>query len=1023
MTVTPGATDLAYLVYLRRLLIQRFDLSELRTLCFDLGVDAESVGNGLSKQELVRGLVSHLERRKRIPELVAYIRQTREDIQLEPAPPAGVTSPGLPSPMGTWASSPETLAAVRETRSLWSYELPGQPAAAPIVLGEVCLVPSQESGRHTQAGVLRALALATGRVRWEHRFENAVVGGVVPISESTVLVSLPSLGRVPGESALVSVDATGRILWRAEFDVHQISGPAVFGDMAVVTGNGHEVILLDLATGEERVAASLPVDVALAPPGCGKACVYIPCRAPTLLAVDAEGDVRWRFDVEGVLSGVQLNQTPLVVPPYVIASISTGAVLALTENDGQQAWESQVGPRGKPLTMPVSDGRRVFVGARDGIYALNVKDGAQQWVFRTGVYVTAPPVIAGDVLCVAGIDRRLHGVDRRTGKELWQYTLAQELKTSPALSDGDEHGPYALAVDCTGTVNAVTYPVPAIVHEKAERWQKAAQAWEAEGDPWRAAEAWIRHAEKLGGGKKTADERAQAWVTAAQLFAAANAEQKATEARRRYAEILGLPVITVEVRHGGLALNTWSRFDLIIRNEGYGLARDLVIRAAGTQFEGEIAKTQKLAALPPGKRQEQTLDVKPLEHGDSVPLRVQIAYLDKNGEPHRREETLYLTVAQEESGRVPGVFQIPSELALLQRWSSQVGGPPVVDVEIRLTRGPKAYDVELSLSDGRVFSGGHMPASALEWVPNADSEPDGRQLFDLLLRDGTVRKGWHVARGQAETQDALRRVRLRIDSNAAALHALPWELLQDDEVILSASAATPFSRYLPVDKPWGRAVEERPIRVLGVVANPRDLSQRYDLPPIDVEMEKYVLASAFAEIDPRRIRLEFLQPPVTLERLSRAMLGGYHWLHLVAHGRYNPRQDRVDLLMEDDAGTTRAISDYLFCQMLAHKGVQPQLVFLSVCQSALGLSGQVLTGLAPRLVQAGVPAVVAMRGRVQMRSAQKIAHTFYAGLAEHGTVDRAMNEARDAVLAAGLPGLADPVLFMRLPSGRLWNAG
>ncbi len=1022
MTVTPGATDLAYLVYLRRLLMQRFDLTELRTLCFDLGVDAESVGNGASKLELVRGLVSYLERHRRIPELVAYIRQTREDVHLEPAPPAGVVPPGQPSPVGSWASSSEALAAVRETHSLWSYTLPGQPMAAPVVLGEVCLVPSQESGRHTQAGVLRALELATGRVRWEHRFENAVVGGVVRISETGVLVSLPSLGRVPGESALVTVDATGRILWRAEFDVHQISGPAAFDDLAVITGNGHEVIFLDLATGEERVAASLPVDVALAAPGCGEELVYVPCRAPTLLAVDRDGDVRWRFDVEGVLSGVQLNQTPLVVSPYVIASMSTGAVLALTQAEGRQAWESQVGPRGTSLTTPVSDGRRVFVGARDGVYALSLKDGVQQWVFRTGVYVTAPPVVADDVLCVAGNDRRLYGIDRRTGKLLWQHKMAQEIKTSPALADGDEGGPYAVVVDCAGTVNAVAYPVPAIVHEKAKRWKKAARAWEAEGDPWRAAEAWIRHAEKLGGGSKTADERAQAWVTAAQLFAAAGTGEKAAHARRKYAEILELPVITVEVRHAGLALNTWSRLDLIVRNDGYGRARDLVIRAAGTQFEGQIAETQKLAALPPGESQDQTLDVKPLEHGDSVPLRVQIAYLDQNGEPHRREETLYLTVAQEESGRVPGVLQIPSELALAQRWSRKAGAPAAVDVEIRVARGPKAYDVELTLSDGQVFSGGHMPPSVLEWAPSGDPEPDGRQLFDMLLRNGGVRKGWHIARGQAEAQGVLRRVRLRIDSNASELHALPWELLQDDEVILSASGATPFSRYLPVDRPWGRAVEERPIRVLGVVANPRDLSRRYDLSPLDAEMERYVLASAFAEIDPRRIRLEFLQSPVTLDRLSRAMLDGYHWLHLVAHGRYNPRQDRVDLLMEDAAGTTRAIPDHLFCRMLAHKGVQPQLVFLSVCQSALGLNGQVLTGLAPQLVQAGVPAVVAMRGRVQMRSAQKIAYTFYAGLADHGTVDRAMNQARDALLATELPGLTAPVLFMRLASGRLWDA-
>ena len=176
----------------------------------------------------------------------------------------------------------------------------------------------------------------------------------------------------------------------------------------------------------------------------------------------------------------------------------------------------------------------------------------------------------------------------------------------------------------------------------------------------------------------------------------------------------------------------------------------------------------------------------------------------------------------------------------------------------------------------------------------------------------------------------------------------------------------------------------RPIRVLGAIANPRDLAYRYDLPPLDVKLERYLLANAFAGIDPRQIRLEFLPPPVTLERLSHAMLEGYHWLHLVGHGRFNARQERMDLLFEDATGGTRAIASHLLCRMLAHQGAQPQLVFLSVCQSAVSPDGHVLGGLAAKLVEVGVPAVVAMRDRVQMRSAQALARTFYEGLARHG---------------------------------------
>jgi hypothetical protein len=298
--------------------------------------------------------------------------------------------------------------------------------------------------------------------------------------------------------------------------------------------------------------------------------------------------------------------------------------------------------------------------------------------------------------------------------------------------------------------------------------------------------------------------------------------------------------------------------------------------------------------------------------------------------------------------------------------------------------------VELTLDGGQVFSGGHLSKAILSWASNGDAAQDGQYLFNALLHDSAVRKGWHIARGRAEQRGVPRRVRLRIDDDAAELHQLPWELLHEDGVMLSAWELTPFSRYLPIDKPWGVATVHRPIRVLAVIANPRDITARYNLPPLNSD-------------------------------LGLTMLEGYDWLHFVGHGRLNARYQRVDLLMEDHLGNTRAIADHLFSGMLARQGVQPQLVFLSVCQSAGAPRSEVLASLAPQLVRIGIPAVVAMRGQLPMRTAQEITQSFYRGLVEHGLPDRALNQARNAVLSAQLPGAATPVLFMHLASGRLWH--
>jgi len=1017
MASTAGVTDRAYLVYLRRLLVQRFSLNELRTLCFDLGVDAESLA-GPSLSILAREFVGYMAQRARIPDLAAYIRETREDIDLAPVPES-VLAVDFPSQLH------DPVVAVAEPQLAWSVLLPGQPMAAPVVLGATCLIAYQTSGRESQGGVLRALDISTGLPTWEQRFENAVVGGLSGDSGTSALVSLPSPGPMSGGSSVVAVARNGSIVWQADLEVHQISAAALSSDLVALTGNSRRVVLLDRETGEIITDVTAPVQVAPVPPACDIDQVYVPCRGPSLLAIDRGGDVRWRFDIDSVLSGVQLDQTPLVAGPYVIAVLSSGAVLALARDDGHLVWETQVGPRGKRLTSPVSDGRRVFVGARDGVYALSLPDGSRQWVYRTGAYVTASPTLDGDLLCIAGNDRHLYGVNRRTGALLWQVAMAQEIKTAPTLVSGHDNGPYVVTVDCSGRVTALTYPVSASVHEAAERWSKAARVWQAEGDLTRAAEAWVRHAESIGDRESSVDVDAQseAWSAAAQLFTLVGMGDRAISARRRYAECLGLPLVTLEIQHDGLVANTWSRLRLKVQNQGYGVARDVVIRAAGDQFEGQIAETRVLPAVPAGGTLEQELTVRPLEYGDSVPLNVQISYRDHNGEPHRREELLSLQVSKVDARSAAASFVIPAQGAARRVALGPGELQPCVDIEIRVRRGRRDYDVELTLDGGQVFGGGHLSKAILSWASNGDAAQDGETLFNTLLHDRAVRKGWHIAQGQAEQRGVPRRVRLRIDDDAAELQRLPWELLHEDGVMLSAWERTPFSRYLPIDKPWGVAITDRPIRVLAVIANPRDITARYNLPPLNIDLERYLLARSFAAIHPAKIQLTFLRPPITLERLSRTMLEGYDWLHFVGHGRLNARYQRVDLLMENDLGNTRTIADHLFSSMLARQGVQPQLVFLSVCQSAGTPSGEVLASLGPQLVRIGIPAVVAMRGQLPMRTAQEITQTFYRGLVEHGLVDRALNQARSAVLAAQLPGAATPVLFMHLASGRLWHAG
>jgi hypothetical protein len=69
-------------VRLRRTLAARFDMSELRVLCFDVGIDHENLP-GETKADIARELVAYCIRHGRISKLVETGRQLRPDIRWE----------------------------------------------------------------------------------------------------------------------------------------------------------------------------------------------------------------------------------------------------------------------------------------------------------------------------------------------------------------------------------------------------------------------------------------------------------------------------------------------------------------------------------------------------------------------------------------------------------------------------------------------------------------------------------------------------------------------------------------------------------------------------------------------------------------------------------------------------------------------------------------------------------------------------------------------------------------------------
>ena len=178
------------------------------------------------------------------------------------------------------------------------------------------------------------------------------------------------------------------------------------------------------------------------------------------------------------------------------------------------------------------------------------------------------------------------------------------------------------------------------------------------------------------------------------------------------------------------------------------------------------------------------------------------------------------------------------------------------------------------------------------------------------------------------------------------------------------------------------------------------------------------------------IALTLLPQPCTLAAIASALMQDrYHILHLICHGQYSEISQQTRLLLANDENRVLAVTDQDVMDTLSqqldstdiHDEDRLRMIFLASCETASRSSADAFRGLAPLLVQAGVPSVVAMQDQVGIETARRFGATFYQRLIEHGQVDRATNEARHIIMASNLTGAVIPVLFLRLRNGQLFS--
>ncbi|WP_026371088.1 CHAT domain-containing protein [Kallotenue papyrolyticum] len=292
----------------------------------------------------------------------------------------------------------------------------------------------------------------------------------------------------------------------------------------------------------------------------------------------------------------------------------------------------------------------------------------------------------------------------------------------------------------------------------------------------------------------------------------------------------------------------------------------------------------------------------------------------------------------------------------------------------------------------------------------------GAALFDSLFA-GELRSRFDTSLRLAEDQGCGLRLKLRI--NAPELACLPWELLFDARQgeYVALSRATPIVRYLELPQTLTALPVAPPLRILGLIASPRDL------PPLDVDLERQRVEAAVADLRRRGlVELTWLAGQ-TWRDLQRAMRGGpWHVLHFVGHGDFDRAGDEGVIALLDEQGRAYRLSATQLGRLLDDH-FPLRLALLNACEGATGSERDLLSSTAATLVRRGVPAVLAMQNEISDDAAIELAHTFYEALADGLPVDAAVAEARKAICLAVPHSLewSTPVLYLRAPDGRIFE--
>jgi CHAT domain len=306
----------------------------------------------------------------------------------------------------------------------------------------------------------------------------------------------------------------------------------------------------------------------------------------------------------------------------------------------------------------------------------------------------------------------------------------------------------------------------------------------------------------------------------------------------------------------------------------------------------------------------------------------------------------------------------------------------------------------------------------------------GEALGECLL-PARARERWSKSIPVLKEDEALR---LRLKFDAWQVADLPWELVyvgrstawageKGANGFLALDRRVSIVRYEYTDHGFAPfETGDTSIRQVVLLSSPKSLQV------LDLASEAAGIADSLQSIT--NLTLEFLESP-TVQALQEALEHPTHMFHFAGHGAFErylgKKLGSVEgtgniVLCGPDGMPTLFPADKLALN-LVQCGVR--IAFLNSEQSASRDRSHRLSGLAPALAHAGIPAVIGLNGLISDEGAITFSKAFYRNLAAGNPVDTAVTNARIAMFTQGEDDWQPlywsiPVLYLRTDDSTLF---